>query len=195
MNPVLKLVLAAIFIVCFTACKEKQKSTQEEFFPVLSYIQSQVAHVDTSLYSIRRIVPADSFRNDTIHMRREEFRDAARDFLSLPDISASKYAARYTQAKQFDETMNRVLLVYTPLLPEKEEIQRQEVLIHPGQGGGDKVTNIIIHSVVQTKDSLVEKRLLWKVDHSFQVVTTRQLPGRPETTSTFKVIWNEDDDK
>ena len=33
--------------------------------------------------------------------------------------------------------------------------------------------------------------MLWKVDESFQVTTTKQLAGQPETTSTIKVIWNE----
>jgi hypothetical protein len=194
MNPCLRPAAAVIFLLCFIACRQKKKDKQEEFFPVISYIQSQVAHVDTSLYPIRKIVSVDSLRNDTIYMRREAFREAARDFLSLPDLSASKYADRYTEDKQFDETMNRVLIVYTPVKPEKEEIQRQEILIEPDPGG-DKVTNIIIHSIIHTRDSLVEKRLLWTVDKSFQVISTRQLPGQAETTSTFRVIWNEDDNE
>ena len=37
--------------------------------------------------------------------------------------------------------MNRVLLIYTPLNPEKEEIQRQEVLIKPDPSG-DKVQTL-----------------------------------------------------
>lgn len=194
MTLIPKFVLAAIFSLGLIACKQKSKDTPEKLFPVLSFIQSQVAQVDTSLYAIRKIIPADSAGNDTLPMRREEFRNAARDFLSLPDLAAAEYAGRYAQSKQFDETINRVLLVYTPLNAEEEEVQREEVLIKP-DGGGDKVTNIIIHSIANTKDSLVEKRLLWKVDKSFQVIITRQLPGQPETSSTFKVVWNEDDDK
>ena len=39
----------------------------------------------------------------------------------------------------------------------------------------------------------MQKRLLWKIDESFQVTTIRQLAGQPETTSTVKVVWNEDE--
>jgi hypothetical protein len=191
----MKLVLKFLFITLIfflLGCGQDKKQNKEKFFPVLSFIQSQVADIDTSLYSIRKVVFADSMRADTFYMHREDFRKEARDFLSVPDISLSKYQDRYVEDKMVDEMLNRVQLTYLPLTPEKEEIQRQEVLIKPDPSG-DKVTNIIIHSVVNTKDSSVQKRLLWKIDESFQVSITKQLAGQPETTSTIKVIWNADE--
>jgi hypothetical protein len=184
--------IPAILCLYFIACKQKEKTNEEKFFPVLSFIQSQVADIDTSLYSIRKLVYIDSLRTDTVYLPREQFREAAKDFLSIPDISSSKYDDRYTEEKQFDETMNRVMLTYIPLKPEKEEIQRQEVLIKPDPAG-DKITNIIINRIVNTKDSSVQKRLLWKVDESFQIITTKQLNGQPEITSTVKVVWGENE--
>ena len=88
--------------------------------------------------------------------------------------------------------MNRVMLTYTPVKPDKEEIQKQEVLIKPDPAG-DKITNIIINRMINTKDSSVHKRLLWKVDESFQVITIKQLNGQPEITSTVKVVWGENE--
>ena len=85
----------------------------------------------------------------------------------------------------FDETFNRVILTYLPVNPDKEEIQRQEVLIKPDPSG-DKVTNIIIDNVINNQDSSVQKNMLWQIDKSFQVTTIRQLPGQPETTSTYQ---------
>ena len=58
---------------------------------------------------------------------------------------------------------------------------------------GDKVTNIIINQVINSKDSSVQKRLLWMIDESFQIITIKQLKGQPETTSTVKVVWSEDE--
>ena len=190
MTACLKSVPAILVLLLVFSCK--QKDDREKFFPVLSFIKSQVADIDTSLYSIRKLVYIDSLRTDTFYIHRENFREEAKDFLSIPDLSALKYRDRYTEEKGFDETMNRVVLTYIPLKPEKEEIQRQEVLIKQDPSG-DKVTNIIINSVVNTKDSAVQKRLLWKIDESFLVVTTKQLAGQPETTSAIKVIWSEDE--
>jgi len=185
------LFIALVFPFIIT-CGRKTKENKEEFFPVLSYLKSQVAAIDTSLYSIRKLIYIDSLRTDTLYLHRENFREEAKEFLSVPDISSSTYRDRYVEEKLFDETLNRVLLTYTPLNPEKEEIQRQEVLIKPDPSG-DKVTNIIINTVVNTKDSAIQKKLLWKVDESFQMTITKQLAGQPETTSTVKVIWNADE--
>jgi len=191
MKPFLNVLFIAL-IFFLIACGQDKKENKEKFFPVLSFIQSQVADMDTSLYSIRKLVYLDSTRTDTFFIHREDFRKEARDFLSVPDISSSKFQDRYVEEKMIDEMLNRVQLTYLPLTPEKEEIQRQEVLIKPDPSG-DKVTNIIIHSVVNTKDSSVQKRLLWKIDESFQVSITKQLAGQPEKTSTIKVIWNADE--
>ncbi len=192
MKPVLTYFLIGLVLLFAISCKQKDKDDKEKFFPTLSFIQSQVAAIDTSLNSIRKLVYIDSLRTDTFFIHRENFRQEAKDFLTIPDIAASKYKHRYTEETMEDEMLKRVLLVYIPVDPQKEEIQRQEILIRQDPAG-DRVTNIIINSVVNTKDSAVQKRLLWKVDESFQVTTIKQLAGQPETTSTVKVIWNENE--
>ena len=184
--------IAACLFIMAVSCKQKQTEEKEDFFPVLSFLKSQVADIDTSLYSIRKYVIIDSLDADTIYVPREKFRDIATDFLTIPDLSEPKYKDRYQEEKIFDETLNSVLLTYTPLNPEKEQVQRQEVLIKPDPSG-DKITNIIINLSVDTKDSSVHKRMLWKVDQGFQVITTRQLAGQPETIRTEKVIWGENE--
>lgn len=194
MKATLTAVLIAFVILSITSCGGKDKEHKEPFFPVLSYLKSQVADIDTSLYSIRKLILVDSVRTDTVYIHRENFKEEAKDFLSVPDISSSTYRNRYVEEKLIDETLDRVLLTYTPLNPDKEEVQRQEVLIKRDPSG-DKVTNIIINTTTNTRDSSVEKKLLWKVGESFQTIITKQLAGQPETTSTVKVIWNEDEQR
>lgn len=176
-----------------SSCGEEKNSKSEKFFPVLSYIQSQVAHVDTSLYSIRKIIFISDTLTDTIHIPREAFRNEARDFLNIPDLMESKFQKRFTETKDFDETINRVMLTYLPVNPDKEEILRQEVLIAPDPSG-DRITSIFIDKMVVTKDSSVQKKMIWLTDKSFQVTTIKQVKEQPETTSTFKVLWNEGDE-
>ena len=180
------------------ACKQKNSDTdqnqKESFFPVLSFIKSQVAHVDTSLYPIKKIVFTDSIHSDTIFVPREEFRSLAKDFLEIPDLTDKKYKNRYTEEKLFDEQMNRVIINYKPLNPDKEEVQKQEVLIAPGPTG-DKVSSIIIDRLISNRDSFLQKTMLWQVDKSFQVTTTAQKPGQPETTTIMKISWGENEDE
>lgn len=186
---------SALFLLSF-ACKQKKSNSgqnqKESFFPVLSFLKSQVAHVDTSLYPIKKIVFTDSIHSDTIFVPREQFRSLAKDFLDIPDLTDKKYKNRYTEEKLFDETLNRVIISYKPQNPDKEELQKQEVLIAPGSSG-DKVNSIIIDRVINNKDSFLQKSMLWQVDKSFQVTTTEQKPGQPEITTIMKITWEEDE--
>lgn len=185
------IVLSSLLLL-LAACKSKKKEPENKFVSVLSLIKSQVAHVDTSLYSIVKIVKTDSFPDDTIYIRREEFEAEASDFLSIPDLSNQKVAKRYKEETMYDKTMNRVIISYTPLDPANEEIQKQEFLVTPDIVTGDKINNIIINRIINNRDSLMQKNMLWQMDKSFQVVTTLQKPGKPETISIVKVTWNED---
>lgn len=175
------------FITLFGACKNEEK-VSISFFPVSSLIRSQVAHVDTSLYQIIGITKVDSIA-DTTYMRREDFRSSAKDFLDLPDLTGKEFKKVYTENSIYDESINRVILTYTPK-EENLEIQRQEILIIPGQGGDDKVRSIIFDVQKSTPDSIVIKRMLWLVDESFQVVTITQKNNQPDSIITREVIWN-----
>ena len=189
-GPLSLVLLLSCLTLLSARCKSEDKPKGEGFFPVLSFIKSQVAMIDTSLYSIMRLTPSDSGLVDTVFIHREKFRENATDFLSIPDLSEAKYEDRYRETKQFDEGLNLVILTYEAVKPEKELIQSQQVTIKPAVGG-DKVKNIIINLVSSSKDSSIQKRMLWNADASFQVSMIKQLPGQPETSSSYKVTWNE----
>jgi hypothetical protein len=186
-------------ILSAMACKQKQHeenngSEKESFFPVLSFIKSQVADIDTSLYPIKKIVITDSTHSDTIFVPREEFHRLAKDFLEIPDLTDKKYKGRFKEEKLFDETLNRVIISYKPQNPDKEELQKQEVLIVPDPSG-DKVSSIILDRVISNRDSFLQKNMLWQVDKSFQITTIAQKPGQPETTTIMKVTWDDKEDE
>ena len=86
-------------LVFFNSCKQKEKQEGEKFFPALSFIKGQIAAMDTSLYSIRKLDFIDSIRTDTTFIHREQFRAIANDFLSLPDIASPKYEDRFKEEK------------------------------------------------------------------------------------------------
>ena len=186
-----------IFIAAgFGSCKEKKKepATDKNFISVRSLIDAQVAHVDTSLYSIVMTVSYDTLHTDTTYIPREQFRNIAVDFLNIPDLADPEISEKYkAETARFDELMNRVIITYLPINPEKEEIKKQELLVTPGGGTGDKVSSIIINREINNRDSLLRKDLLWQMDKSFQVVTTSQKPGQPEKIIITRVTWNEDD--
>lgn len=181
-------IIVVLFII---GCAKKKK---DNFFPVLSYIKSQVAHVDTSFYEIIKVT-WDSTHTDTTYLKREQFKDAAKDFLEIPDLTEKKYSPLYTEEKFFDEGLNRVIFTCKPNNPNSAIIQRQETQVLPDPSGSDKVKSFFIDLVSSNQDSAVEKKLLWKVDQSFQVATLIDKPNQPEITHIVKVIWNDKDEE
>jgi hypothetical protein len=187
MNKPFFALLICTLILC---CKNKNENAGEEtsIFPALSFIKSQVAHIDTSVYRIIKIVKTPG-NVDTSFLRREDFRKAAQDFLSLPDISSEDLRDDYTETKLYDEGLEQVVLNYMP--KEKDaEIMRQEVMIQP-HPDGDKVESLFISQIIDDARGTIQKILFWEVDKRFRVTTTIEKSGTSPRTETVEVIWND----
>ena len=191
MKNLLVRILLFIPVAGLFSCKQTPK-TGPTFISVRSLIQADVKDVDTSLYPIVKTVTYDSTRTDTFYIPREKFAEEASDFLSIPDLGDKKIATRYREEPtRYDELLGRVIFKYVPLRPEKEEIKSQELLATPVPGQDAKINNIIILREINNRDSFVQKKLMWQINKNFQVVTTKQWPGKPETTTITRVSWNE----
>ena len=184
-----KWLIAAAFLFLLSCKSKKEEDANAAFFPVASYIKSQVAQVDTTLNRIMKIITVNG-ASDTAYISRAEFRKEAKDFLSLPDISSKKLRDDYTETQLYDEDLERVILNYTPK-NQDTEIRRQEVMIKPDNLRGDKVESIFIDQLLEFNDSAVQKRLTWNVDHNFQVVTIVQKGNTPDKIHTLRLVWNE----
>jgi hypothetical protein len=179
-----------IILLAVCSCKNKKKASEENgSFPVLALIQSQVAHVDTSMYSIIMTESHDSTKTDTVYLKREQFRDAAKDFLSIPDISKKEWKDKYTESKLFDENLNMIVLDYSANDPD-EEIRSEKVYIEQGADGETNVRTIVIDRIYKEGNSIIQKNMIWGIDSHFQVATSIETPGKPDETSIKKVLWS-----
>ena len=177
-------------LIIYPSCNTKSHEKQEDFFPVLPFIQNDVADVDTNLYPIIKIISKDSLNADTFFVKREEFRELAKEFLEIPDLTLKKYKKLFLETKFLDQSLNRVIITYRPKYPEKEEIQRQEILIDPDYEA-NKVKSLIIDKTIVSGDSSIQKRMLWQIGKSFQITTIIQKSNDEERSNTIKVVWNE----
>lgn len=174
------------------SCKSKPKeeaSDTEPYFPIKSYIESQIAHVDTSLYTIQRIETQNN-RSDTTVIPREDFKEEAKDFLEIPDITKSKWKDDYIETKLFDEALQSAVISYSPK-EDDAEVRRQEVIIKPNANEGDQVKTIFIDRSFEDGSSSIQQKLLWEVNKWFRIVTITQKPNQPEQIKTVQVIWRE----
>jgi hypothetical protein len=180
--------------VISASCKKKKPVRDSNYISLPSLIRDQVKDVDTSLYSIIKVVITDTVY-DTTYIRREDFEKEAKEFLDIPDLSDKKVAERYApDSAIYDESLNRVIVTYNAT-DENEHYTKEQLLVTPNPGAKDIVNSLIIKYSRTTKDGSLTKDMLWTMDHSFQIVTLSQLPGQPEKITTTKVIWNEDPDQ
>lgn len=184
-------IVSALLIITAIGCNSEEKADDTKtFFPVNSYLNSQVAHVDTSLFQIVQIRTIDEI-SDTTYIPREKFRDVAKDFLTVPDISSKKLKKNYTESEIVDEVSNTIVFNYMPKKQDME-VKRVDVTIEPNpSASGDKVTSIFIDQWVETGDSLVQKKMMWYIDKSFQVTKIIQTPNQKERIVRTEVTWND----
>jgi hypothetical protein len=188
MNKIIIYTLIILVVVCCKNKKKKDPAEEVKFFSVLSYLQAQVKKVDTSLYRITKIEIEDG-RSDTTIVPREKFRDLARDFVTIPDISSEEKKENYESSNVFDETLNHVLMTYTTKDPD-EEVRRQTIMVEPNISGEEsKVKTIIIDWMKSTDDSLVQKNMTWHVDNHFQVIKKIEKSDQPEKIKILRVKW------
>jgi len=178
------LVLSPVF---YFSCKGKQKN---DFISVVGYLNSQVRHVDTSLYSIIRAEKSGTDSTwDTNYVKREEFRGLAKDFLNIPDLTDFSVGKKYKEERIYDDQLQRVFIVYTPV-KDDQEILREEMVVGPGDTAFDKIRSVIIEKIKDYKDSSIHQRLLWQTNEKFQVVTIIEKNGEPISSKTLEVTWN-----
>lgn len=183
------MILPLVLVLVSCTSNKDAGDSNNAFFPVASFIKSQVAMVDTTLNSIMKVVTQNG-SSDTSYITRQEFRSHAVDFLSLPDLSSKKLRDEFTETQMFDQELKSIVLNYTPK-DKGSQIQRQEVIIEPNEQSGDKVKTIYVDQLLEEKGSTVQKRLTWGVDKYFQVVTITKGDNSPEQVKIVRLSWNE----
>jgi hypothetical protein len=186
-----------MYVLTFTvsffliACKSKKDSKTDKStnssISVLSIFNGQVNHIDTSLYQVTRLDTKDG-KTDTTYIRREDVRELAAPFLSLPDISRKDYEENYTEERFIDETQNSLSITATAK-KEGLEILKQIIIVPIDDLASGKVQSIFIDRQVQQGDSSVEQKLFWQVNKFFQVGSIIQKDANAEQTKLLKVTW------
>jgi hypothetical protein len=165
------------------SCKHKKNDVT----PALDIIKSQVAHVDSTVDPIYKLIPATDSTFDTTFIDRKEFNELSKEFTESPDIFRN-YGGKYKEDRLYNEELGQAVFTATPL-NNNMELTRQEVRIKPGPP--DKITSIYLEKFKNRGDSTVIKRLTWYIDRKFQVVTIVEKDGKEDKISVVEVSWND----
>lgn len=186
----MKYLLPGLLVLIFSCHGKEQEdpANSSEPFQALSFIKAQVRDVDTSLYSIQKIIHVEN-HSDTTPISREQFRQEAAPFLNLPDIASKSLRDDYKEENLFDQALGRVVLFYTTT-QEKAAVQREQVIIDPNRGTGF-VESIIIDYYESNNGNSTHRNLVWTTNKSFQISESLPGPGGTERIRHTEVIWND----
>ena len=181
------LIVPALIVILFEACKEKKEVKQESPISALSIIKGQLNHLDSSLYEIVKYESTDNI-TDSSYLKRDEIRKFAAPFLSLPEIADKNYYENYTEERLID-AQQETLSITTTAKNENAEIQKQIIVITLSDVSNGKVQSIFIDRYLSSKDSTVEQKLFWEIDNYFSIGNIIEKDHQPEKTSFTKVVW------
>ena len=184
----MKKLLACLLIVgCFASCKSKKLDSTKVYFSVVDYLKDEVKAIDTLPLQFTKITIIDS-TSDTSKITKEEFHKYAKEFLDLPDIASSAKMDDYSEANEFDEALNNVLLMYTAK-NQDDEVRNETVMMQPDDAGNTHVKTILVTTIKSNKDFTVEKNMTWHIGKRLQIVTKETRTNQPEGISTVVISW------
>lgn len=181
------LVTATVAIILLAACKGKKMEAENQPISALSIIKGQLHHLDTSIYQVTRFETENGV-TDTFDMRREEIRNYAAPFLSLPDIADKNYNDKYSEDRLID-AQRQTLSITSTAKNEKEEIQKQIIIVNIADLSDGKVGSIYIDRSQSSGDSTIEQKLFWEIDKYFTIGNIITKENQPEKTHLTKIAW------
>jgi hypothetical protein len=191
MQKILLLATLLIILSCNSG-KEKEvqqerKEKQEEVFPIALFFHEQIRMVDSlKLPTVKVTVTNGKTTTEAISM--EEFKSLAQEFINA-DISDPSLKNVYRESSFADQSIPSITLTYSTL-DSSREIQRLDVIIDPDPVREDRVKTIYIEKGHRQGDTAVQKKLYWKANENFQVLTSKNLRGKKPVVNQVKVSWN-----
>lgn len=171
-----------------SAPKEKQDSAAAPF-PVSAFIEGQIHLVDSfQLPTLKYITVYD--KTDSSLISINEFKQLAQEFLH-PAVDDTSSGMKYKESSFADQSVKGVTFTYAAANKD-QELQRVDVLVSASAVANDKVRSIYMEKQTVSGDTTVYKKLYWRTDKNFQIITTKQLGKQPSLTSIMKVEWDRD---
>ncbi len=166
---------------------EGQNETgKQEIFPVSAFVAGQLHVVDSLQLPVVKYTTTNN-STDTALISTLEMITLAKEFTE-PDITDPQLKKFYRESSFADQSVPSVTFTYSTPNPDLE-IQRVDVIIQPDPVRNDKVSSIYIEKKTRSQDTLIDKKLYFKANRNFQIITQAQAGGQV-SVSQLKVVWD-----
>lgn len=187
MKKLVLIISSCYLISCNNDSPDKNVVGAHDFFPVNSFLEGQVHLVDSLGLPVLKVTK-DSSKPDTSLLSFEEFKSLAREFME-PGINEPSFKKFYKETSFADQSMPSITFTYSTLNKDLV-VQRVDVIIAPDPVLNDKVQTVYMENITSSGDTSVVKKMYWRTNKNFQIVSSRQVPGQPAIFKQVKVIWD-----
>ena len=161
-----------------------------QIYPVSSFFKDQIREIDSlQLPTVKYTI--EGARRDTTAATMEEVKMLAEEFIEA-DISKPSVSNQYKESNFADQSIPSITFSYTTT-NSKLPVRRMDVIIDPNPVLDDQVKTVYIEKQQVANDTLINKKLYWKSDKNFQVITSKRVTGKPEWMTQVKVAWDNSD--
>lgn len=175
---------------CLASCNgnsyESKPETSHDFFPVNTYLNSQVHLVDSLQPLIYKYTTVNHLR-DSVLLSVSEFNELAKEFIQ-PDINATSLKKYYKETSFVDQSIPAVTFTYSTQNRELP-VQRIDVIAKEESLLSEQVQSVYMEIINTRNDTTIGKKLYWKTNKSFQIISSLQTGNQPAVNSQVKVVW------
>lgn len=178
-----KIALWHLLLCFFISCSRPFAHSDNAYLQPYHFLSNELAAFDSAGYGFSRIILHDAQPNDTLPFYLKDMRAQITPFL-VEDLQPKKFQKRFNETSFADATMGTITFCYTPKKA-NSPISRADIFVNPQTSSIDKIF-LSLHR--QSKDTLIQQKLLWKKDHYYMLYSTFTL-NNTDSSSVEKIIW------
>lgn len=196
----LLLILATSLFSCRDEAEEpKQEATPtstdtaaknesaESYLPIQALLQEEVRNVESYAAGILRKAKNVKGRKDSAFIQLPQFQRIAEQFM-LKELDSAFFRDHFEETSFMDQTTQMLNFIYTPK-DSVSALQKAVVYVQPSQST-NTMDRLYFETVYNQGDTLIEKKLTWKMRKYFYILTVKQPKSGNAITSMEKLIWD-----
>jgi hypothetical protein len=154
--------------------------------PIAEFLRDDIRKVESFAGGILRKGNSGK-KKDSTFIQLDEFQRRAQQFI-LKELDSAHFQQNFRQTSLMDETSRLLNFIYTPK-DSVSPLQKVVVYVAPSLAS-DNVDRIYMETVSSRGDTLVEKKLTWKMRQYAYVLTIKQPATGDPITTMEKLIWD-----
>lgn len=158
----------------------------ESYLPVKALLQAEVRNVESYAAGILRKATIKG-RKDSAFIQLSQFQRVAEQFM-LKELDSAFFRDHFEETSFMDETTKMLNFIYTAkdsVLP----LQKAVVYVQPSETA-NTMDRLYFETVYNQGDTLIEKKLTWKMRKYFYILTVKQPKSGNVITNMEKLIWD-----